>query len=119
VRTYGHGVPHTNTGERVTPVLDFPYRNGLAVQAVRVDYEPGGFSAAHRHPAGAYVYVIDGSVEFGIDDREPVVLNAGESFYEAPGALHSVSRNASEDVPASMLAFFVLGEGETPTVPET
>jgi uncharacterized RmlC-like cupin family protein len=51
------------------------------------------------------VYVIDGSVFFGIDDREPVVLKAGDSFYEPPGALHAVSRNASEKLPASMLAF--------------
>jgi quercetin dioxygenase-like cupin family protein len=78
------------------------------------DYEPGGFSRAHRHPAGACVYVIDGSV--GIDDREPVVLKAGDSFYEPPGALHAVSRDASEELPASMLAFFVLGEAESPTV---
>jgi quercetin dioxygenase-like cupin family protein len=106
----------SDTGERVTPVLDFPSRDGLAVQAARVDYEPGGFSRVHRHPAGAYVYVIDGSVIFGIDDREPVVLKAGDSFYEPPGALHRVSRNASQELPASLLAFFVLGEGESPTV---
>ena len=47
-------------------MLDFPSRDGLAVQALRVDYEPGGFTrGAHRHPAGAYVYVIEGSVMFG------------------------------------------------------
>jgi quercetin dioxygenase-like cupin family protein len=60
--------------------------------------------------------VIDGSVIFEVDDGEPVVLRAGESFYEPPGALHSVSRNASEDVPASLIAFFVLSEGESATV---
>jgi quercetin dioxygenase-like cupin family protein len=109
----------SDTGERVTPVLDFPSRSGLVVQAVRVDYEPGGFTqGTHRHPAGAYVYVIDGSVRFGLDDREPVVLKAGESFYEPPGALHSVSRNASQEAPASLIAFFVLGEGECATVYE-
>ena len=106
----------SDTGERVTTVLDLPSRDGLVVNAVRVDYAPGGFSLAHRHPAGAYVYVIDGSVIFGIDDGEPVVLKAGDSFYEPPGALHSVSRNASEELPASLLAFFVLSEGESPTV---
>ena len=106
----------SDTGERVTDVLNLPSRDGLVVNAVRVDYEPGGFSRVHRHPAGAYVYVIDGSVVFGIDDREPVVLKAGDSFYEPPGALHSVSRNASQDLPASFIAFFVLGEGEDPTV---
>lgn len=37
--------PHSDTGERVTPVLDFPSRDGLAVQAIRVDYEPSGFTS--------------------------------------------------------------------------
>src|SRR5215217_2953123 len=107
---------HPDTGERVTPVLDFPSRHGR-VNAIRVDYEPGGFTAGtHRHPAGAYVYVIEGSVVFALDDRTPVVLKAGESFYEPPGALHSVSRNASRDLPASLIAFFVLTDGESPIV---
>jgi quercetin dioxygenase-like cupin family protein len=110
-------MPHSDTGERVTPVLDFPSRDGLAVQAIRIDYEPGGFTrGVHRHPAGAYVYVIDGSVRFQLADRKPVVLTAGDSFYEPPGALHSVSRNASQQLPASLIAFFVLREGEAPTV---
>jgi quercetin dioxygenase-like cupin family protein len=109
-------MPESDTGERVTPVLDYPSRDGLAVHAVRVDYEPGGLSRVHRHPAGAYVYVIDGSVMFGIGGREPVRLKAGDSFYEPPDALHSVSRNASQELPASFIAFFVLGEGENPTV---
>jgi quercetin dioxygenase-like cupin family protein len=110
-------VPHSDTGERITPVLNFPSRDGLVVNAIRVDYEPGGFMrGTHRHPAGANVYVIDGSVVFEVDDGEPVVLKAGDSFYEPPGALHSVSRNASQELPASLIAFFVLGEGESPTV---
>ena len=110
-------MPQPDSGEHITTVLDHPSRDGQHVTAIRVDYAPGGSTpGTHRHPAGAYVYVIDGSVIFGIDDREPVVLKAGESFYEPPGALHSVSRNASGDVPASLIAFFVLGEGESATV---
>jgi hypothetical protein len=47
-------MPLSGTGERVTPVLDFPSRDGLHIQAIRVDYEPGGFTrGTHRHPAGA------------------------------------------------------------------
>jgi quercetin dioxygenase-like cupin family protein len=110
-------MPLSDNGERVTPVLDFPFRDGLVVNAVRVDYLPTGYSrGTHVHPAGAYVYVIQGSVMFGVDNGEPFVLNAGESFHEPPGALHSVSRNASEDLPASIIAFFVLDEDETATV---
>lgn len=110
-------MPYSDTGERVTDVLEFPSRDGLSVNAIRVDYAPGGFTrGAHRHPAGAYVYVIEGSVMFGLDDGEPVLLKAGESFFEPPGAVHSVSRNASEELPASLIAFFVLADGERPTV---
>ena len=110
-------MPYSDTGERVTAVLDFPSRDGLVVQAIRVDYKPSGFTrGTHRHPAGAYVYVIDGSVMFRLDDREPVVLKAGESFYEPPGAMHYVSRNASQELPACLIAFFVLDEGECATV---
>jgi quercetin dioxygenase-like cupin family protein len=43
------------------------------------------------------------------------VLRAGDSFYEPPCALHAVSRNPSEELPASMVAFFVLGGAESPT----
>jgi quercetin dioxygenase-like cupin family protein len=108
-------MPESDTGETVTDVLHFPWRDGRVVHAIRVDYALGGFTrGAHRHPPGAYVYVIDGSVMFGIDDKEPVTLKAGDSFYEPPGALHSVSRNASEEVPASLIAFFVLRDGEFP-----
>jgi quercetin dioxygenase-like cupin family protein len=106
------------TGEHLTEVLDFPFRDGR-VNAIRVDYDPGGFTpGAHRHPPGAYVYVIEGRVLFGVDGGDPVELKAGDSFYELPYALHSVSRNASEDEPASLLAFFVLAEGEVPRVAE-
>jgi quercetin dioxygenase-like cupin family protein len=110
-------MPESDTGETVTDVLHYPWRDGRVVHAIRVDYEPGGFTAgAHRHPTGAYVYVIEGSVMFGLDDHEPVVLKAGDPFYEPPGALHSVSRNASQELPASLIAFFVLSENESPTV---
>ena len=109
-------MPNPDSGESVTPVLDFPSADGR-VNAVRVDYTPGGYTrGTHTHPAGAYVYVIEGSVMFGIDDGEPFVLNAGDSFYEPPGALHSISRNASNEHPASLIAFFVLSDGDEATV---
>ena len=109
-------MPQSDSGERVTPVLDFPAPDGR-VNAVRVDYEPGGYTnGTHRHPAGAYVYVMEGSVVFAIDGGEPFVLKTGESYYEPPGAEHSVSRNASGEVPASLIAFFVLADGEQATV---
>ena len=60
-------MPLSGTGERATPVPGFPSTDGLSVQASRVDYEPSG---SHRHAAGAYVYVIDGSMELVVGDGE-------------------------------------------------
>ena len=54
----------------------------------------------------------------GLDGSEPVFVEAGESFYEPPGAVHTVSRNASREQPASLIAFFVLADGQRPTVYE-
>jgi quercetin dioxygenase-like cupin family protein len=47
------------------------------------------------------------------------VLRAGESFYEPPGGLHTVSENASETEPASLLAVFVLVEDQPSAVMES
>jgi hypothetical protein len=41
-------MPASDTGERVTEVLDFPPRDGLSVEATRVDYEPGGATVYDR-----------------------------------------------------------------------
>ena len=38
---------------------------------------------------------------------------AGQSFSELPGDLHSVSANASETKPAKLLAVFVVDTNET------
>src|SRR4051812_44685474 len=41
-------MPDSDTGERVTNVFNQPSRDGLVVNAVRVDYEPSGFSRVHN-----------------------------------------------------------------------
>ena len=81
--------------------------------AVEVVYPPGGGSPSHRHPPSAfiYAYVVSGEIVSAVDDEKPRVYRAGESFYEAPGAHHRVSRNASRTRPAKLLAVFVKNTG--------
>jgi quercetin dioxygenase-like cupin family protein len=105
----------TSDGDRITPVFDLPLVH--RVEAKRIDYEPGGGTPwPHRHPFGAFVYVIEGSVRMGLDDEPSRVLHAGDSFHEPPGALHGLSENASETEPASLLAVFVVPEGQDSAV---
>jgi quercetin dioxygenase-like cupin family protein len=45
-------------------------------------------------------------------------LTKGDAFYEAPGELHAVSRNASDTQPAKVLVVAIAESGKPLTVPE-
>jgi quercetin dioxygenase-like cupin family protein len=61
--------------------------------AVEVTLEPGAVEVSHRHPGPAFGYVIEGEYELGIDGQPPIVVKAGQTFYEPTGCLHGVGRN--------------------------
>ncbi|MDP9968610.1 quercetin dioxygenase-like cupin family protein [Variovorax beijingensis] len=104
--------------EKVTPALQqaIPNIPGKSLTAVVVDYPPGAASPAHMHAKSAfiYAYVVSGSIESQVNDGPKQFLRAGESFYEPPGARHTVSRNASRMKPAKLLAVFVTDTGDSP-----
>ncbi len=106
---------------KVTPVMkqalaDIP---GREVLMITLDIPPGGGSAPHRHPGHhIFGYVLEGSYRIKVGDEPEKVLNKGDTFYEPPGALHAVSRNASDSVPAKVLAVIVAESGKPVTVPE-
>jgi quercetin dioxygenase-like cupin family protein len=89
--------------------------------AVVVTYRPGGKSPVHHHARSAFIYahVLSGSVRSQVDDEPAKVYQAGEGFYETPGAHHRISENASKRDPASLLAVFVVDAKDTPlTIPD-
>ncbi|MDL2403397.1 cupin domain-containing protein [Rhizobium mayense] len=83
---------------------------GKSLIALEVDYAPGGASPPHTHAKSAFIhaYVISGAIESKVNDGATRIYRAGESWSEAPGATHSISRNASKTEPAKLLAVFVL-----------
>src|SRR5579872_3454372 len=82
-----------------------------------VVYPPGGSSAEHRHNAHVFVYVLEGSVVMQVKGGKEVTLGPGQTFYESPEDIHTVSRNASATKPARVLVFFVKEKGAPSTVP--
>jgi quercetin dioxygenase-like cupin family protein len=82
-----------------------------------VEYPPGGSSAEHRHNAHVFVYVLEGSVVMQVKGGNPVTLVPGQTFYESPEDVHTVSRNASSTKPAKVLVFFVKEKDAPATVP--
>lgn len=100
---------------RVAFAAALPKLDGGRLKAtlVEVTYQPGDSSTAHRHPCPVVGYVIEGSYRTKSGDEPEAVFTAGQTFYEAPGAVHRVSANASRDRPVRFLAYFVC-DGEAP-----
>jgi quercetin dioxygenase-like cupin family protein len=112
------------SSEEVKPVFEhaIPNIDGKRMVAVVVTYPPGGKSAPHHHAGSAFIYahVLSGAIRSQVDDEPAHVYQAGEGFYEVPGAHHRISENASDKDPASLLAVFVVDSTDTSlTVPDT
>ena len=104
---------------KVTPLVtkDLSGIAGKEGTMVVVEYPPGGSSAEHRHNAHTFVYVLEGSVVMQVKGGKEVTLGPGQTFYESPTDIHTVSKNASTTKPAKFLVFFVKDKGAAPTVP--
>ena len=100
----------------VQPLADLP---GREVRVTLLDRAPGSSSPPHRHPGHhTFGYVIEGTYEFAIDGQPSRILNAGDTFYEPPTAVHSVSRNPSTDKRATIIVFMVADQKNPSTVAE-
>ena len=86
------------------------------VTVSHVDYPPGRVGTPHKHAGFVLAYVLEGQIITKISDQGPErVYNVGEMFYEQPGATHEVSKNASQTVPARLLAMIFAKKGATLT----
>jgi len=106
-------------GPTVTPLLgkDLAGLPGKEGVMLTVEYAPGASSSKHRHNAHTFVYVLEGSVVMQVAGGDAVTLGPGQTFYESPEDIHSVSKNASDSHPAKFLVFFVKEKGAPPVVP--
>jgi len=108
----GPASAHDGEAETVTKNFEAAIPNipGKSLIALEVDYAAGAASPSHTHAKSAfiYAYVISGAIESKVNDGETRIYRAGKSWSEPPGAIHSISRNASKTEPAKLLAIFVL-----------
>ena len=102
-----------------TPLFqtDLPDIEGREAVVLEVEYPPGVASASHRHNAHTFVYVLEGSVVMQVAGGELQTLIAGQTFYESPKDIHSVSRNASDTEAAKILVFFIKMKGAPASEP--
>jgi quercetin dioxygenase-like cupin family protein len=115
------GVVHAHDAaeEKVQPVMRqaIPEAAGKNVLIATVSYTPGQASEAHMHPGSIFAYVLEGHVVSQLEGSPARTYGPGESWYEAPGAHHLVSRNASKTKPAKLLVFAIVGEQDPVKLP--
>ena len=88
----------------------FPAR---VMSVVTISYAPGASTPGHRHgSAFVYAYVLSGKVRTQVEGEPEKILGPGESWFEAPGAHHVVSGNASMAEPAKFLVVFIAKDKE-------
>jgi quercetin dioxygenase-like cupin family protein len=104
---------------KATPLLTKPLAgvDGKEATMLTVELPPGADSPAHRHNANTFVYVLEGTVVMQVQGGEEKTLTVGQTFYESPTDIHSVSRNASKTAPAKILVVMVKAVGAPITVP--
>jgi quercetin dioxygenase-like cupin family protein len=83
---------------------------GQEVLQARVDFAPGASFPAHRHPGEEIIYVLEGTLEYGVEGQPPVTLEAGDVLFVPAGVFHS-ARNIGT-TPGSELATYVLEKGK-------
>ena len=108
---------------KITQVYEhaLPGIPGKSMKGVLVEYGPGGYSPSHRHAKSAIIYatVLEGSVRSQVNGGQVKTFRKGENWTEMPGDHHGVSANASDTVPAKVLAVFVVDDADAVlTIPD-
>lgn len=105
---------HGDVADQVKVLQEKQPSNAPGKKAVMltVSYAPGEASPAHQHPGAVMAYVLEGAVVSKLNDEPEKTYKAGEYWYEAPGTVHGVSRNASSSQPAKLLVWSLVDEGK-------
>jgi quercetin dioxygenase-like cupin family protein len=89
-------------------LIGIPGKEGLVLT---VEVAPGQSSLPHRHDANVFVYMLEGTMIMQVKGSPAVTLHPGQTYYESPADIHTVSQNASKTQPAKFLVFIVKDKG--------
>ncbi len=84
---------------------------------LEVTYPPRVSTAAHQHPGPTFGYVVRGRIRWAINGEPAKVLEAGQTFFEPMGSVHSTSANASDTEPATISVVILGKPGEALSKP--
>jgi quercetin dioxygenase-like cupin family protein len=83
---------------------------GREVIQVRVDFAPGMAFGKHSHPGAEIAYVLEGTLEYQLEGKPPVTLNAGEALFIPAGTIHAAKNVGTGN--AAELATYIVEKGK-------
>jgi len=102
-----HEAPAQQPGTRRTELqqhdLGVP---GREVIQVRVELDPGVTFGEHWHPGEEIVYVLEGSLEYQLEGKPPVTLQAGDVLFIPARTIHA-ARNVGQNSAAELATYIV------------
>jgi quercetin dioxygenase-like cupin family protein len=120
---FGAHIPQIARAADPQPVVtqlmlkDLPDQPGKEMLMISVEYPPGTVEHVHRHDAHALLYVLEGSIIEGVRGGKEVTLTPGQTFYEGPGDVHTIGRNASKTKPARFIVVLLKKKGVDAVLP--
>jgi quercetin dioxygenase-like cupin family protein len=82
------------------------------VEMARVELAPGQPAGRHFHPCHVVGYVVSGVIRFQIAGDPETTLRAGDAFHEPADREIPHFDNASNEQPATFVAFYLMPPGE-------
>ena len=102
-----HEAPAQQAGTRRTELqqhdLGVP---GHQVIQVRVELDPGVTFGKHWHPGEEIVYVLEGSLEYQLEGKPPVTLQAGDVLFVPARTIHA-ARNVGQNSGTELATYIV------------
>jgi quercetin dioxygenase-like cupin family protein len=92
-------------------------RNVSSVDVREIKLGPGVRGGLHLHPCAVVGYIASGTAIYQIKGEPEQTLHAGSAFYEPANAVIAEFGNASDTLPLTFIAFYLLdGEQELITM---
>ena len=112
-------VPATAQGQQDVKRTDLQ-RHDLSIAGretvqARIDIAPGATAPWHRHPGEEVIYVIEGTLEYQLEGKSPVTLQAGQVLFVPSGVAHKAHNPGATN--GAELATYIVEKGKPLVVP--
>lgn len=83
---------------------------GKEMVQARIDFDAHTSFGKHAHPGEEVIYVLEGALEYQIEDETPITLKAGEVLFIPAGKFHSANNHTNTK--AAELATYIVEKGQ-------